>query len=185
MDETCKSNRANPPFTTDLSQLLTPCTTEAFWLLCLGAVVIQVFRNFVWIWNAQLIRETLALEKNDPKRWGKIIWQLTYTALSFVLYVFAFLIIVGGNVYFLLAILCGNLIGTYSGMLHQKADEHISQGPTELEDITQLFRKARTAQRSEKEMRDIEEFIEELKLYLANSASAQNVINSKNTYFKF
>ena len=110
--DTCIINRSHAPFShnLDLKELI--CTEGIFWLLVVLAFLNQIFRNFVWIWNAQETRETLALEKGDPKRAGKIFNMLVYTVLSFILYIFAFLIIVGGNVYFLLAILCGNLIGT-------------------------------------------------------------------------
>ena len=141
MDETCRSNRANPPFTHNLD--IEPCSVELFWVLCVAALINQVLRNFVWIQNAQLTRETLALDKDDPKRSGKIFYLLCYTALSFVLYIFAFLIIVGGNVWFLLALLCGNLLGTYFGMSRQKADEHVSQAGPEMFEMASLLKRSR------------------------------------------
>lgn len=179
MDETCRSNRANPPFTHNID--IEPCTTEVFWILVIGALINQVLRNFVWIQNAQLTRETLALDKDDPKRSTKIFYLLCYTALSFVLYIFAFLIIVGGNVWFLLAILCGNLLGTYFGMSRQKADEHFSQAGPEMFEMASLLKKSRCANDlSNAELNDILEFRKELKLFLENNNAAQIVIEGGN-----
>lgn len=186
--DTCNINRSSPPFSVNLDLKELICTQGVFWLLVVLAFFNQIFRNFVWIWNAQETRETLALEKGDPKRSGKILKMLLYTLLSFILYIFAFLIIVGGNVYFLLAILCGNLVGTYTGMSHQKADEHISQSWTEMQDFTVLLKNARcdASNLSAKERRDICKFRDEFLLFIEGNESAQNIIESnRNNLLKF
>ena len=146
-----------------------------------------MLRNFVWIQNAQLTRETLALDKDDPKRSGKIFYLLCYTALSFVLYIFAFLIIVGGNVWFLLALLCGNLLGTYFGMSRQKADEHVSQAGPEMFEMASLLKRSRCASDlSDAELNDILAFRKELKLFLESNNAAQLIITrQKNNNIKF
>ena len=186
MDDTCRSNRANPPFTHNID--ITPCSTEVFWILVVGALLNQILRNIVWIQNAQITRETLALDKDDPKRSTKIFALLFWTALSFVLYIFAFLIIVGGNVWFLLAILCGNLIGTYYGMSQQKPDEHINQAGAEMLEWTSLLKTARcdASNLSEEERRDLCKFKKEFLLFIKGNESAQNIIASNsNTLLKF
>lgn len=184
--DTCNINRSSPPFSVNLDLKELICTQGVFWLLVVLAFLNQIFRNFVWIWNAQETRETLALEKGDPKRSGKIFNMLGYTVLSFILYIFAFLIIVGGNVYFLLAILCGNLVGTYTGMSHQKADEHISQAGPEMFEMASLMKTARCdeANLTPQEKRDICAFRDEFLLFIKNSGSAQSVIksSSRNLY---
>jgi len=185
--DTCGINRSHPPFSVNLDLKELICTEGVFWLLVVLAFLNQIFRNFVWIWNAQETRETLALEKGDPKRAGKIFNMLVYTVLSFILYIFAFLIIVGGNVYFLLAILCGNLVGTYTGMSHQKADEHISQAGPEMFEMASLLKKSRcTSDLSDAELNDILEFRRELKLFLESNDAAQMIITrQKNNNIKF
>lgn len=185
--DTCNMNRSHPPFSVNLDLKELICTEGVFWLLVVLAFLNQIFRNFVWIWNAQETRETLALEKGDPKRSGKIFNMLVYTVLSFILYIFAFLIIVGGNVYFLLAILCGNLVGTYTGMSHQKADEHISQAGPEMFEMASLLKKSRcTDDLSNAELNDIIEFRRELKLFLESNNAAQLVIRRQtNNNIKF
>lgn len=187
MDETCKSTRDNAPFTTNLNLENIICSVEVFWILCIAAFGVQILRNFVWIKHGQLQRETLALPKNDPKRKHKIVLLLIITFISFLLYVFAFLIIVGGNLWFLLSVLFGNLAGTAFGLSSQKADEHISQGPVEMEELTLLLKKARTAaELSDREIQDIDRFKEELRIFLAENESAQTVVKSlSNTKFKF
>lgn len=185
--DTCDINRSHPPFSVNLDLKELICTEGVFWLLVVLAFLNQIFRNFVWIWNAQETRETLALEKGDPKRSGKIFNMLVYTVLSFILYIFAFLIIVGGNVYFLLAILCGNLVGTYTGMSHQKADEHISQAGSEMFEMASLLKRSRcTSDLSDIELNDILEFRKELKLFLESNNAAQVLITrQKNNNIKF
>lgn len=185
--DTCNMNRSHPPFSVNLDLKELICTEGVFWLLVVLAFLNQIFRNFVWIWNAQETRETLALEKGDPKRSGKIFNMLVYTVLSFILYIFAFLIIVGGNVYFLLAILCGNLVGTYTGMSHQKADEHISQAGPEMFEMASLLKKSRcTDDLSNAELNDIIEFRRELKLFLESNNMAQLIITrQKNNNIQF
>ena len=181
--DTCNINRASPPFSVNLDLKELICTQGVFWMLVIFAFVNQIIRNFVWIWNAQETRETLALEKGDPKRSGKILKMLGYTVLSFILYIFAFLIIVGGNVYFLLAILCGNLVGTYTGMSRQKADEHISQAGPEMFEMATLLKTARCDESNltAKERRDICMFRDEFLQFIKNSGSAQSVIKSSST----
>jgi len=127
------------------------------------------------------------LEKNDPKRSTKIFYLLCYTALAFVLYIFAFLIIVGGNVWFLAALLCGNLLGTYFGMSRQKADEHISQAGTEMHEWASILKTARCNESNltEKERRDICIFRDEFLRFIENSRSAQRVINNNKNFIKF
>ena len=83
MDDACKIQRAGPPFTHNID--ITPCSQEIFWILVVAALLNQIFRNFVWIQNAQLTRETLALKVGDPERATKIFQLLCWTALSFVL----------------------------------------------------------------------------------------------------
>ena len=184
--ETCNINRDSPPFTVNLNLKELICTREVFWVLCILAFLNQIFRNFVWIWNAQETRETLALQKDDKRRFGKIMKMLWYTFLSFILYIFAFLIIVGGNVYFLLAVLCGNMVGTYTGMSRQKADDHISQAGPEMFEMASLLKTARCDEDNltPQEKRDICEFRKEFLLFIKQSETAQNVINgSKNKNF--
>ena len=187
MDDTCKSTRDNAPFTTNLNIENIICSVEVFWILCIVAFGVQILRNLIWIKHAQLQRETLALQKNNPKRKQKVVLLLIITFISFLLYVFAFLIIVGGNLWFLLSVLFGNLAGTAYGLLHEKADEHISQGPVEMDDITLLLKKSRTAaDLSEREIQDIDQFKKKLRIFLLENASAQSVVNSLGTAkFKF
>ena len=184
MSDTCKEIRATPPFTTNL--YLEPCTNEFFWVLCILAFLNQILRNFVWIWNSQTSRETLMLEKDDPKRRTKILSLLGYTALSFVLYVFSFLIIVGGNIYFLIAILMGNLFGTGLGMARQKADTHVRDSELALEELTGLMVSYNNNNKlNDREMSDIKRFKVALKVFLENSESAKSLGINNTSKIKF
>ena len=178
MSDSCNHNES--PFNDTIN--IDPCTAAWFWILCILSFLNQICRNFVWIWNAQASREALKYDKGDKRRFHLVIRMLWYTALSFILYVFAFLTIVGGNIYFLISILLGNLVGTWIGMTRQKADSHINNNDTTIEDMISLMNHYRTNQQlSEREINDIVEFKKELQLFLGKTSSAQKVIKNEKT----
>ena len=112
-----------------------------FWVFVVGAFGVQVGRNQVWIKSSQANREALNTKIGSKARTTLILWLLWYTLVSFVLYIINFLLIVGGNLYFMLAILAGNLFGTWWGMRQQTPDKHKIDSTGELEALLQLLNK--------------------------------------------
>ena len=136
MSDSCKNDRA--PFTTMLSFKELICDEWVFWLLVVVAFGIQIGRNQVWIWSSQANREALNTKIGSKDRRTLVLRLLFYTLLSFILYIINFLLIVGGNVYFMLALLAGNLVGTWWGMRKQTPDKHKIDSTGELEALLQL-----------------------------------------------
>lgn len=181
MSDSCNNDR--PPFTTMLDFKDLVCDEWVFWVLFVLAIGVQILRNYVWIWNSQATRVALQFDPGSKERNNNIRKLLAYTAFSFLLYVFAFLIIVGGNVWFLLAVLIGNMGGTYFGMKDQPAD--CGKGATrELEEFIPLVRDFNEGKiTDEKEKEELIEFAKLLQQFIASSANVPRRFNS--TGFKF
>ena len=96
------------------------CTNSImFWVVCLLAILIQIGRNILWIKNSQATRE--ALKENRSKR--NLVPLMLYTLASTSLYILSILVILGGNLIVLAAILIGNLLGVLLSMSEQDADK--------------------------------------------------------------
>lgn len=183
MSDSCNNDRF--PFNTSFTFKDLVCEEWVFWVLFVLAIGVQVFRNYVWIWNSQATRVALQFDPGTKQRNDNIRKLLAYTALSFLLYVFAFLIIVGGNVWFLLAVLIGNMCGTYFGMKDQPAD--CGKGATrELEEFIPLIRDFNEDKiTDEKEKEELIQFAKLLQQFIASSPSVPKLFKNNNTGFKF
>jgi uncharacterized membrane protein len=96
--------------------------TGMFVIVCILAILVQIARNVIWVKNSQATRE--ALKMDSDKRNRRIILNLLlYTFASTALYIFSILIILGGNMFVLLCVLVGNLLGVAFSMTEQDADK--------------------------------------------------------------
>ena len=182
MSDSCNNDR--PPFTTMLDFKDLICHEWVFWVLFVAAIGVQILRNYVWIWNSQATRVALQFDPDSKERNSNIRKLLGYTALSFLLYVFAFLIIVGGNVWFLLAVLIGNMCGTYFGMKDQPAD--CGKGVTrELEENMTLMKDFMAGKITDNdELEELRDFARVLQQFIASSTNVPRRFKG-NKGFKF
>ena len=161
--------------------LLQDCTSiPLFWIFVGSSFLIQLARNAIWVWNSQASREALNTKVGSKER-SELVWKLMgYTLISFVLHIANFLLMVGGNVWFLSAILLGNLIGTYVFMTNQPTDRHKIDTTGQLEGMLRLFNKeALTRQES----LELEELKIKFKNWLGlNKSNSVSVIRSNVQY---
>ena len=121
---------------------LKDCTTIGwFWTFVGISFVVQILRNKIWVVNSQKSREALNVKVGSRERRDLVWWLMLYTLLSFVLHIINFLLIVGGNIWFLTSILMGNLAGTYYFMTTQPSNKHKIDTTGELEGMLKLFNK--------------------------------------------
>ena len=74
--------------------------------------------------DGQASRQALLTKKGSPER-RRIIWKLLwFTFLASLLGTVHTLLVIGANVYILIALLLGNLAGVYFSYRQQQADEH-------------------------------------------------------------
>ncbi len=96
------------------------CTSNVmFWIVCLLAILIQIGRNILWIKNSQATRE--ALKEKSARR--NLFPLMMYTLASTILHILSILVILGGNLIVLGAIMIGNLLGVALSMSEQDADK--------------------------------------------------------------
>lgn len=154
------------------------CTSSAlYWVVWVVAIGIQVLRNLVWTKNSQATRMALQSKCGSPERDRLTKQILLFTVVSFMLYIFSFLLILGANLGFMLAVLIGNVLGTWYGMSHQAAD---SGQMRQLEEMTELMSDYNTTGVSdEKELKDLKEFREQLLLFLNTSEEYTQVLANK------
>ncbi|MAD25299.1 MAG: hypothetical protein CMO44_14120 [Verrucomicrobiales bacterium] len=137
-------------------KLLQDCTSiELFWIFVVASFLIQLGRNWVWVKNSQASREALNTKVGSDDRAALVWWLMAYTLISFVLHIANFLLMVGGNVWFLSAILLGNLIGTYVFMTYQPSDRHKIDTTGQLEGMLKLFNKAALTNNETIEMEEL------------------------------
>lgn len=87
-------------------------------------VFLQVIRNKLWAVSGQVSREALHTARNSRER-NHYIWVLLwYTFLSTTLHIVNILLILGSNLGVLIAVLVGNLSGTWYAYTFQAADKH-------------------------------------------------------------
>ena len=181
MSDSCNNDRA--PFTTMLSFKELICDEWVFWVLVVVALGIQIGRNQVWIWSSQASREALNTRIDSPERSKLVLKLLAYTLLSFVLYIINFLLIVGGNVYFMLALLAGNLVGTWWGMRKQTPDKHKIDSTGELEALLQLLSKQDSALNAI-ERNDLAKFKKRMIKFLDLEKPVQAIVGVNNYNYK-
>lgn len=142
-----------------------------YWVIFFLAIGLQLARNRIWIKSSQLSREALQCEKNSLKR-RKIVNQIIfYDILSYIGHIISFLLIVGANVGYWVAILIGNVSGTYYFMNRQdqdhQAENHLGK---EMEEMSSLLKKydSKTI-RDDKELKQLREFRRNLLGFLRQS----------------
>ncbi len=142
--------------------ILTDCTEVGwFWIFVGSSFLIQLARNWIWVKNSQASREALNVPVGSDDR-AALVWKLMgYTLISFVLHIANFLLMVGGNVWFLSAILLGNLIGTYYFMTNQPTDKHKIDTTGQLEGMLKLFNKEALTRQESVELEDLRKRMQE------------------------
>ena len=106
------------------------CTSEGlFWFVVVFTVALQIFQNFIWTKSGQKGREALMAPKGSAQRELAIRGLMKYTLTSSLLHILNTLLILGANVYILLAIVIGNVLGTYWSYEKQPCDSHDPLGP--------------------------------------------------------
>lgn len=149
------------------------CTNSVmFWIVCLIAILIQILRNILWIKSSQATREALK-EKSEKRKLGPL---LLYTLASSILHILSILVILGGNLVVLAAILIGNLLGVVLSMSEQDADKE--RMTTALKNIQCRWNKLNASRTlTEKEEQEFEE-LKLLKQWVQQWIFEQNSLNS-------
>lgn len=108
-------------FSTEYAHLLgNECASSAmFWVVFFLAIVIQIMRNIIWIKSSQATRMALQKKKGERPKWSIVM----YTILSTSLHLISILVILGGNLWVMLAILVGNVVGVLISVGDQEADK--------------------------------------------------------------
>ena len=88
------------------------------------AFVLVIIQNFLATKDGQASRQALLSKRGSPER-RAIVWKLViYTALASLLGTLHVLLVVGANIYILLALLLGNVIGVFVSYSNQAQDMH-------------------------------------------------------------
>jgi hypothetical protein len=90
-----------------------------FVVIMVLAVVIQIMRNIIWIKSSQATRQAMQEDKGHRQK----ITIVMYTILSTMLYIISILVILGGNLWVMLAVLVGNVWGVLISVGEQEADK--------------------------------------------------------------
>jgi len=164
-------------------QILQECTSiEVFWIFVVASFIIQLGRNWIWVKNSQASREALNVPVGSKERSDLVLLLMLYTLVSFVLHIANFLLMVGGNVWFLSAILIGNLIGTYVFMTNQPSDKHKIDTTGQLEGMLKLFNKEALTTLTNTESEELEDLRKRMKQWLGLSESNSVMVVKSSAY---
>lgn len=155
------------------------CTSVPWYIIIwFVAAGIQILRNLVWVRSSQASRLALQVSKTNPRRAQLVNRVLLYTAVSFVLHILSFLIILGANLGFMVAVLVGNLLGTWYGMNRQSAD---STPLSKLEEMTELMSDFNNKKpiTDAQELEDLKMFREQLVTFLSNNEEYSTVLENR------
>lgn len=101
-------------------------STALFIAIVLSAFFLVIGQNVLATKDGQASRQALLTKKGSAAR-KRIIWKLLwYTFLSSLLGTIHVLLVIGANIYILIALLLGNLAGVFWSYREQEADEHDS-----------------------------------------------------------
>lgn len=118
--DVCQSSGSGLFATTSAHLLGNDCESSAmFWVVLFLAIVIQIMRNIIWIKSSQATRMALKKKKGERPKWSIV----NYTIMSTSLHLISILVILGGNLWIMLAILVGNVIGVLISVGDQEADK--------------------------------------------------------------
>lgn len=148
-----------------------------YWIIFFFAVALQIGRNFIWAKSSQRNREALQFAKDSEQR-NKIINELLlYTVVSYVGHIISFLLIVGANVGYWIAILIGNLIGTYYSLHRQDKDKkENSSMALEMQEMSSLLEKFETEEIDKRDYEKMKKFRKVLIGFLKDSEEYKNLI---------
>ena len=164
-------------------QILQECTSiEVFWIFVVASFIIQLGRNWIWVKNSQASIEALNVPVGSKERSDLVLLLMLYTLVSFVLHIANFLLMVGGNVWFLSAILIGNLIGTYVFMTNQPSDKHKIDTTGQLEGMLKLFNKEALTTLTNTESEELEDLRKRMKQWLGLSESNSVMVVKSSAY---
>lgn len=105
------------------------CTSDViFYLVLASGVLIVLAQNYIGTRDGQASRRALTLPKHSRERDVVIRELLVYTFAQSVLSTVHILLVVGLNFYVLLALMAGNVLGTYLSFRSQKQDKHDPSG---------------------------------------------------------
>lgn len=100
--------------------------TFLFWGVVLASFVLVVIQVKVGVRDGQASRMALATKKGSPERKKLLRKILMYTAISSALSIVHTVLVVGLNLYVLIALTAGNIFGVYTSYRKQEADHHCS-----------------------------------------------------------
>ena len=101
------------------------CNSTIIFVATVGfAFVLVIIQNFLATKDGQASRQALLSKRGSAER-RAIVWKLVvYTALASLLGTLHVLLVVGANIYILLALLLGNVIGVFVSYSNQSQDMH-------------------------------------------------------------
>jgi hypothetical protein len=147
-----------------------------YWIIFFFAVGLQIGRNFIWAKSSQRNREALQFPKDSEER-NKIINELLlYTVLSYIGHIISFLLIVGANVGYWIAILIGNLGGTYYSLHRQDKDKkENSSMALEMQEMSSLLEKFEDSSVDNGDYEKMKKFRKVLIRFLKDSEEYKNL----------
>ena len=105
------------------------CSNEViFYSVLVLGVGIVLAQNYIGTKDGQASRRALTLPKHSRERDAVIRELLVYTFAQSLLSTIHILLVVGLNVYVLLALMLGNVLGTWLSFRSQQQDKHDPQG---------------------------------------------------------
>lgn len=105
------------------------CTSDViFYIVLASGVLIVLAQNYIGTKDGQASRQALTLPKHSKARDAVIRKLLVYTFVQSVLSTVHILLVVGLNFYVLLALMFGNVLGTYLSFRSQQQDKHDPSG---------------------------------------------------------
>jgi cell division protein FtsB len=142
------------------------------------AIVIQVVRNILWTKTSQTQRMALLQRAKSPERWRETSRLLWYTAASYTLYVISFLLLLSANLFILIAVGGGNILGVYYSMETQTQDA-VVQLDEEMVGMLSSYdnlsnKKSNLTKEEEKEMAEMKLLKKDLMLFLGSQRSSHS-----------
>lgn len=105
------------------------CTSDViFYIVLASGVLIVLAQNYIGTRDGQASRRALTLPKHSRERDAVIRELLVYTFAQSLLSTVHILLVVGLNFYVLLALMFGNVLGTYLSFRSQQQDKHDPSG---------------------------------------------------------
>ena len=131
--------------------------TFLFWGVVVASFILVVVQVKIGVRDGQASRMALSTKKGSQERKRLLRKILIYTAISSALSIVHTVLVVGLNLYVLVALTAGNIYGVYTSYRKQEADSHCST-----QDITSWLAEARTSPESKRFVK----LREDLRLFL-------------------